>query len=123
MSDATGADRCLCFLRSDAKHGRGPGRIGPRDTASPNLLGRDGRYMINVNIDSIDRGLVLGNKVLVAEVFAKNGFLVLASVTGEEKTAEVNADQIYQGKGGDGSGHQGMTTESSEIEDACKAEL
>jgi len=59
--------------------------------------------MTNVNTDSIDQGFVLGNKVLVAEVFAKNGFLVLSSATGEENTAEVNADQIYQGKGGDDS--------------------
>src|SRR2546427_1463194 len=50
--------------------------------------------------DKIDRGFVLGNKVLVAEVFAKNGFLVLSSVTGEEQTSEVNADQIYQDMGG-----------------------
>jgi hypothetical protein len=51
--------------------------------------------------DKIDRGFVLGNKVLVAKVFAKNGFLVLSSDTGEEKTSEVNADQIDQGKGVD----------------------
>ena len=57
--------------------------------------------MTNVNTDSIDQGFVLGNKALVAEVFAKNGFLVLSSATGEEKTAEVNADQIYHGKEGD----------------------
>ena len=44
--------------------------------------------------DRIDRGFVLGNNVLAAEVFAKNGFLVLSSVTGEEQTAEVNADKI-----------------------------
>jgi hypothetical protein len=44
--------------------------------------------------DRIDRGIVLGNNVLVAEVFAKNGFLVLSSVTGEEQAAEVNADKI-----------------------------
>jgi len=59
--------------------------------------------MTNVNTDRIDRGFVLGNKVLVAEVFAKNGFLVLSSVTGEEQTAEVNADQICLGKGSDDS--------------------
>ena len=53
--------------------------------------------------DRIDRGLVLGNKALVTEVFAKNGFLVLSSVTGEEQTPEVNADQIDQGKGGEDS--------------------
>jgi hypothetical protein len=57
--------------------------------------------MTNVNTDSIDQGFVLGNKVLVAEVFAKNGFLVLSSATEEENTAEVNADQIDQGKEGD----------------------
>ena len=57
--------------------------------------------MTNVNTDSIDQGFVLGNKVLVAEVFAKNGFLVLSSATGEEKTTVVNADQIDQGKGSD----------------------
>ena len=51
--------------------------------------------MTNVlHTDRIDRGFVLGNNVLVAEVFAKNGFLVLSSVTGEEQTAEVNADKI-----------------------------
>ncbi len=44
--------------------------------------------MTKVNTDRSDRGFVLGNKVLVAEVFAKNGFLVLSSVTGEEKTAK-----------------------------------
>ncbi len=59
--------------------------------------------MINVHIDRSERGLVLGNKVLAAQVFAKNGFLVLSSVTGEEKTAEVKADQINQGKGDDDS--------------------
>ena len=59
--------------------------------------------MTNVNMDRIDQGLVLGNKVLVAEVFAKNGFLVLSSARGEENTTEVSADQIYQGKGGDDS--------------------
>ena len=53
--------------------------------------------------DRIDRGFVLGNIVLVAEVFAKNGFLVLSSVTGEEQTSEVKADKIDQGKGGDDS--------------------
>ena len=57
--------------------------------------------MTNVNTDSIDQGFVLGNKVLVAEVFAKNGFLVLSSATGEENTTEVNADQIDQDKGSD----------------------
>ena len=60
--------------------------------------------MTNVlHTDRIERGFVLGNIVLAAEVFAKNGFLVLSSVTGEEQTAEVNADQIDQGKGGDDS--------------------
>ena len=54
--------------------------------------------MTNVHTDSRDQGFVLGNKVLVAEVFAKNGFLVLSSDTGEEKTSGVNADQIDQGK-------------------------
>ncbi len=44
---------------------------------------------------------MLGNKVLAAEVFAKNGFLALSSATGEEKTSEGNADQIDQGKRGD----------------------
>ena len=53
--------------------------------------------------DRIDRGFVLGNSVLVAEVFAKNGFLVHSSVTGEEQTTEVNADKIDQGKGDDDS--------------------
>jgi hypothetical protein len=60
--------------------------------------------MTNVlHTDRIDRGFVLGNIVLAAEVFAKNGFLVLSSVTGEEQTAEVNADKIDQGKGGEDS--------------------
>ena len=48
--------------------------------------------MTNVHTDRSDRGFVLGNKMLVAQVFAKNGFLVLSSDTGEEKTSEVNAD-------------------------------
>ncbi len=48
--------------------------------------------------DRSERGLVLGNKVLVAQVFAKNGFLVLSSITGEEKTAKVKADQINRCK-------------------------
>jgi len=48
--------------------------------------------MINENTDSTNQGLVLGNKALVAEVFAKNGFLVLSSATGEEKTSEVSAN-------------------------------
>jgi hypothetical protein len=47
-----------------------------------------------LHTDRIDRGFVLGNIVLAAEVFAKNGFLVLSSVAGEEQTAEVNADKI-----------------------------
>jgi hypothetical protein len=57
--------------------------------------------MTNVNTDGIDQGFVLGNKVLVAEVFARNGFLVLSSATGEGNTTEVNADQIDQDKGSD----------------------
>jgi hypothetical protein len=56
--------------------------------------------MTKVHTDGSDQGFVLGNKVLVAEVFAKNGFLVLSIITGEEQTSEVNADQIYQGNGG-----------------------
>jgi hypothetical protein len=59
--------------------------------------------MTNVHTDRSDRGFVLGNNVLVAEVFAKNGFLVLSSVTREEQTSEVNAHQIDQGKGGEDS--------------------
>jgi hypothetical protein len=60
--------------------------------------------MTNVlHTDRIERGFVLGNIVLVAEVFAKNGFLVLWSVTGEEQTAEVNTDKIDQGNEGDDS--------------------
>jgi len=39
---------------------------------------------------------------------------VLSIVTGEEKTGEVNADQIYQGKGGDDSRHQRMATDKPE---------
>ena len=57
--------------------------------------------MANMHTDSSDQGFVLGNKVLVAEVFAKNGFLVLSSDTGEEQTSEVNVDQIDQSKGGE----------------------
>jgi hypothetical protein len=57
--------------------------------------------MTNVHTDRSGRGFVLGNKMLVAEVFAKNGFLVLSSDIGEEQTAEVNADQLDQGKRGD----------------------
>ncbi len=56
--------------------------------------------MTKLNTDSSGQGLVLGNKVLVAEVFAKNGFLVLSSGTGDEKTDEVSADQVSQDKGG-----------------------
>ena len=63
------------------------------------------RLMSNVHPDRSERGLVLGNKVLAAQVFAKNGFLVLSSTTGEERTAEVKADQINQGKAGEDS-HQ-----------------
>jgi len=60
--------------------------------------------MTNVlHTDRSDRGFVLGNNVLAAEVFAKNGFLVFSSVTGEEQTSEVNADQIDQDKGGNDS--------------------
>jgi hypothetical protein len=60
--------------------------------------------MTNVlHTDGIERGFVLGNKVLAAEVFAKNGFLVLSSITGEEQTVEGNADKIDQGEGGDDS--------------------
>ena len=59
--------------------------------------------MTKVHTDRIDQGFVLGNQVLVAEVFAKNGFLVLSSVTGEDKTADANADQISQGKEDDDS--------------------
>jgi hypothetical protein len=57
--------------------------------------------MANVHTGSSDQGFVLGNKVLVAEVFAKNGFLVLSSETGEEQTSKVNVDQIDQGKRGE----------------------
>ncbi len=57
--------------------------------------------MTNVHTNRSDWGFVLGNKMLVAEVFAKNGFLVLSSDTGEEQTAEVNADQLDQDKRGE----------------------
>jgi len=57
--------------------------------------------MTNVHTDSSGQGFVLGNKVLAAEVFAKNGFLVLSSDTGQEQTSEENADQIDQGKRGE----------------------
>jgi hypothetical protein len=57
--------------------------------------------MTNVHTDRSDRGFVLGNKMLVAEVFAKNGFLVLSSDTGEEQAAEVDADQLDQDKRGE----------------------
>ena len=70
--------------------------------------------MTKVNTDNIDQGFVLGNKALVAEVFAKHGFLVLSRVTGDEKTAEVNADQIYRGY--DDSGNQRMATDKREDE-------
>ena len=56
-----------------------------------------------MHTDRSERGLVLGNKVLAAQVFAKHGFLVLSSIPGEEKTAEVKADQINRGKGDDDS--------------------
>ena len=57
----------------------------------------------NACTDRSNLGFVLGNKVLVAQMFAKNGFLVLCSVTREEQTSEVNADQIFQGNRGDDS--------------------
>jgi hypothetical protein len=57
--------------------------------------------MTNVYTDSCDQGFVLGNKALAAEVFAKNGFLVLSSDTAEEQISEVNADQNDQGKEGE----------------------
>lgn len=60
--------------------------------------------MTKVNSDRIDRGFVLENKVLVAEVFAKHGFLVLSSVTEQEKTFEVKAEKSYQSTGADDSG-------------------
>ena len=41
--------------------------------------------MTYVNTDSIDQGLVLGNKALVAEVFAKNGFHVSRVPRGKRK--------------------------------------
>ena len=47
--------------------------------------------MTKVHRDRIDQGFVLGNQVLVAEVFAKNGFLVLSSASGKEKASEVNS--------------------------------
>ena len=59
--------------------------------------------MTKLKTDGSGQGLVLGNKALVAEVFAKNGFLVLSSGTGDEKTAEASADRVSQGKGGDDS--------------------
>ena len=59
--------------------------------------------MTNVNTDSTDQGLVLGDKALVMEVFAKHGFPALSSAAGEEKTIEAGADQMYQGKGADDS--------------------
>jgi hypothetical protein len=72
--------------------------------------------MTNVlHTDGIERGVVLGNKVLVVEVFAKNGFRVLTSVTGEEKAAEVNADWIDQDEECGDSGHQSMTTNKRKI--------
>jgi len=54
-----------------------------------------------LHTDRIERGFVPGNFVLAAEVFAKNGLLVLSNLTGEEQTAEGNADKIGQGKGGE----------------------
>src|SRR6266446_1575141 len=53
--------------------------------------------LTKVHTDRIDQGFVLGNQVLVAEVFAKNGFLVLSSGTGQDKTADTTADQISRG--------------------------
>ena len=58
-----------------------------------------------MHTDRSEQGLVLGNKVLVAQVFAKHGFHVLSSSTGEEKKAEMKEDQINQGKAG-GHSHQ-----------------
>ena len=60
--------------------------------------------MTKVNSDRIDRGFVLGNKALVAEVFARHGFLVLSSITEQEKTSEVKAENGDQSTGADDSG-------------------
>ena len=60
--------------------------------------------MTKVNSDRIDRGFVLGNKALVSEVFAKHGFLVLSSITEQEKTSEVKAEKSYQSIGADDPG-------------------
>ena len=60
--------------------------------------------MTRVNSDRIDRGFVLGNKVLVAEVFAKHGFLVLSIVTEQEKTSKVKAEKGDPSTGADDSG-------------------
>jgi hypothetical protein len=49
--------------------------------------------MTNMHTDRSDQGFVLGNKMAVTQVFAKNGFLVLSSVTDEEKTSEVNSSE------------------------------
>lgn len=59
--------------------------------------------MTNIHTDRIDQSFVLGNKALVVEMFAKNGFLVLSNVTGEEQAFEMNANQINQGKEGEDS--------------------
>jgi len=78
-----------------------PSGSGPDDKLAPRRRSEEfheGGQMTKVHTDRIDQGFVLGNQVLVAEVFAKNGFLVLSSVTGEDKTADANADQISQGK-------------------------
>ena len=58
-----------------------------------------GGCITGVNSDRIDRGFVLGNKVLVAEVFARHGFLVLSSVAEQEKASEVKAEKSYQSTG------------------------
>jgi hypothetical protein len=42
--------------------------------------------MANIlHTDRIERGFVPGNFVLAAEVFAKNGLLVLSNITGERR--------------------------------------
>ena len=84
--------------------GEDPGPWNPRcniyvyATAAAHGSGTGG-----VSFAAPGQGLVLGNKALVAEVFAKNGYLVLSSGTGGEKTAEVNAERVGQGKEGDDS--------------------
>jgi hypothetical protein len=67
-------------------------------------MNEEGGCMTKVNSDRIERGFVLGNKALVAEVFAKHGFPVLSRITEQTKTSEVKVEKSYQSLGAYDSG-------------------